>query len=73
MFSVAALETSNLLVTLLIFLLTVFAAWSVFFKSSSEWAPCYKGWIPWLGCAVEFGKAPLLFIQRAKDKVCLLA
>ena len=30
--------------------------------------PCY-GWIPWLGCAVEFGNAPLLFINDIRKRV----
>ena len=31
--------------------------------------PCYSGWIPWLGCAIEFGKAPLYFIEESRRKV----
>ncbi|XP_013405648.2 24-hydroxycholesterol 7-alpha-hydroxylase-like [Lingula anatina] len=37
-------------------------------KSSTD-PPILKGWVPWLGCAVEFGKAPLWFIQKAKCKL----
>jgi len=31
--------------------------------------PCYGGWIPWLGCAIEFGKCPLYFIEECRKKV----
>nr|XP_042704593.1 24-hydroxycholesterol 7-alpha-hydroxylase-like isoform X2 [Chrysemys picta bellii] len=30
--------------------------------------PCVSGWIPWLGAAFEFGKAPLEFIEQARVK-----
>ncbi|XP_075057422.1 24-hydroxycholesterol 7-alpha-hydroxylase [Mixophyes fleayi] len=30
--------------------------------------PCIRGWIPWLGAALEMGKAPLQFIERARQK-----
>ncbi|XP_003789291.1 24-hydroxycholesterol 7-alpha-hydroxylase isoform X1 [Otolemur garnettii] len=30
--------------------------------------PCIKGWIPWIGAAFEFGKAPLEFIEKARIK-----
>ncbi|CAH2245790.1 24-hydroxycholesterol 7-alpha-hydroxylase [Pelobates cultripes] len=30
--------------------------------------PCIRGWIPWLGAALEMGKAPLEFIERAREK-----
>ena len=40
--------------------------------------PCLGYWQPWIGCAVEFGKEPLYFIERARRKVsfffiCVLA
>ena len=31
--------------------------------------PCYSGWIPFLGCAVEFGKEPLNFIEKMRQQV----
>ncbi|XP_059166238.1 24-hydroxycholesterol 7-alpha-hydroxylase-like [Physella acuta] len=31
--------------------------------------PVYGGWIPWLGCAVEFGKRPLDFIEQMRKKL----
>ncbi|XP_036172050.1 24-hydroxycholesterol 7-alpha-hydroxylase isoform X3 [Myotis myotis] len=30
--------------------------------------PCISGWIPWIGAAFEFGKAPLEFIEKARIK-----
>ncbi|XP_051008888.1 24-hydroxycholesterol 7-alpha-hydroxylase [Acomys russatus] len=30
--------------------------------------PCIRGWIPWIGVAFEFGKAPLEFIEKARIK-----
>ncbi|KAM8778758.1 24-hydroxycholesterol 7-alpha-hydroxylase isoform 2-T2 [Rhynchonycteris naso] len=30
--------------------------------------PCIQGWIPWIGAAFEFGKAPLEFIEKARIK-----
>lgn len=31
--------------------------------------PERSGWLPWLGCAVAFGKAPLFFIQKMRREV----
>ena len=31
--------------------------------------PLRSGWLPWLGCALEFGKEPLNFIKRIRDEV----
>uniref|UniRef100_A0A8D0BGY4 Cytochrome P450 family 39 subfamily A member 1 n=1 Tax=Salvator merianae TaxID=96440 RepID=A0A8D0BGY4_SALMN len=30
--------------------------------------PCLRGWMPWIGAAFEFGKAPLDFIEEARLK-----
>nr|AAH37663.1 Cyp39a1 protein [Mus musculus] len=30
--------------------------------------PCIQGWIPWIGAGLEFGKAPLEFIEKARIK-----
>ncbi|XP_036910164.1 24-hydroxycholesterol 7-alpha-hydroxylase isoform X3 [Sturnira hondurensis] len=30
--------------------------------------PCIRGWIPWIGAAFDFGKAPLEFIEKARFK-----
>jgi len=44
---------------------------SLIYSSSSssrgKCPPLRTGWLPWLGCAVEFGKEPLNFINRTKD------
>ena len=31
--------------------------------------PIRSGWLPWLGCALEFGKEPLNFIRKTKIEV----
>ena len=31
--------------------------------------PVKGGWIPWVGCAIPFGKEPLWFIQRTRKEV----
>uniref|UniRef100_A0A8C5M9U8 Cytochrome P450 family 39 subfamily A member 1 n=1 Tax=Leptobrachium leishanense TaxID=445787 RepID=A0A8C5M9U8_9ANUR len=31
--------------------------------------PCIRGWIPWLGAALQMGKAPLEFIESAREKL----
>lgn len=31
--------------------------------------PVQGGWVPWLGCALDFGKEPLWYIKRTHDKV----
>lgn len=31
--------------------------------------PCKKGWIPWLGVGLQFGKAPLHYIKSVHDEV----
>lgn len=49
------------------------AAFAYFYRSSRrKWMhlpPMCQGWIPWLGCAVEFGKAPLHFIAEKQREV----
>lgn len=30
--------------------------------------PCIRGWIPWLGAALQMGREPLEFIHRARQK-----
>jgi len=34
--------------------------------------PCCKGWIPFIGCAIEFGKNPLAFFGQKMEEVCKL-
>lgn len=33
--------------------------------------PVRSGWLPWIGCALEFGKEPLNFIKRTQDEVLI--
>lgn len=36
---------------------------------TDRFPPVRSGWLPWLGCALEFGREPLNFINRTKDEV----
>ena len=38
-------------------------------STASGLPPCNSGWIPYLGCAVEFGKQPLQYIDSMYKKV----
>ena len=38
-------------------------------RSRQNLPPERSGWVPWLGCAVAFGKAPLLFIEDTRKAV----
>ncbi|XP_064397824.1 24-hydroxycholesterol 7-alpha-hydroxylase-like [Halichondria panicea] len=51
--------------------LLLWGLWMVLLKLKAKlrYPPVESGWIPWLGCAVAFGKAPLLFIQQTKEKL----
>ena len=31
--------------------------------------PVQGGWLPWVGCALQFGKEPLWYIKKTHDKV----
>lgn len=31
--------------------------------------PVEGGWVPWVGCAVAFGKEPLWYIKKTHEKV----
>ena len=33
-----------------------------------KYPPVIKGWIPWFGCAIDFGKEPLNFIKKSTEK-----
>ena len=49
----------------------LYGLWSILSRVTSRgkrYPPVRSGWIPWLGCAIAFGKAPLLFIQETRDK-----
>ncbi|XP_077173341.1 24-hydroxycholesterol 7-alpha-hydroxylase-like [Paroedura picta] len=34
--------------------------------------PCIRGWIPWLGATLQFGRAPLAFIEQARRQYGLV-
>ena len=55
-------------VALLLTVLVVFAAVGRHTKSGNL-PPCRSGWIPWLGAAIPFGKAPLHYIESCKNEV----
>ena len=52
---------------LLLVVLPVIALLSLHFLTAknTRYPPLIKGWIPWLGCAIDFGKAPLDFIKKS--------
>ena len=60
LFQPALFLVSFLLIAL--FLLNFLAAKNV------KYPPVIKGWIPWLGCAIDFGKAPLNFIRKSSER-----
>ena len=41
-------------------------------KKSKRLLPPCEGWIPWLGCAIEFGKNPIDFIEEKRLQVTSL-
>lgn len=68
-FAVFVLSTEMLLACLVV--IGVFIICIGYFKQKSQ-PPCLGYWQPWIGCAVEFGKEPLYFIERARRKVSYL-
>ena len=51
----------------LVTLLVVKRAFALY--GADKFPPVRSGWVPWVGCALEFGKEPLNFIKRTKDEV----
>ncbi|XP_050391627.2 24-hydroxycholesterol 7-alpha-hydroxylase [Patella vulgata] len=43
--------------------------WDNLFAEKPKTPPTHKGWIPWLGLALEFGKGPLHFIDRKRKEL----
>lgn len=41
-------------------------------EEAGKFPPMRTGWLPWIGCAIQFGKEPLNFIKRTKDEVTRL-
>lgn len=66
-----SLGSTGLLTAVFVFLSVIYY---VFSKKSQEnnAPPSCKGWIPWLGCAFDFGVAPLGFIDKKRREVCKL-
>ncbi|XP_067674947.1 24-hydroxycholesterol 7-alpha-hydroxylase-like [Haliotis asinina] len=38
-------------------------------RNHDKQPPVYQGWIPWLGCAIEFGRSPLTFILQKQEEL----
>ena len=68
-FSVYVLFTELILACLAA--ITVYIICIEIFKQKSQ-PPCVGYWQPWIGCALQFGKEPLYFIERARTKVSSL-
>lgn len=65
----ALISSSNLLTLLLFGLVTVVLIIFLRQKKKHSFPPTHSGWVPWMGCAIEFGKSPLQFISSMKEKV----
>ncbi|XP_061176451.1 24-hydroxycholesterol 7-alpha-hydroxylase-like [Saccostrea echinata] len=58
------------LLTALILALSIFYFFSYRKRlQNNKYPPSYEGWIPWLGCAFEFGVAPLGFIEKKRREL----
>lgn len=66
-----SLGSTGLLTAVFVFLSVIYY---IFSKKTQEnnAPPSCKGWIPWLGCAFDFGVAPLGFIDKKRREVCKL-
>ena len=53
---------------LVVLLVIAFLSIDFLGKKNIKYPPLIKGWIPWLGCAIDFGKAPLNFIKESWQK-----
>ena len=49
------------------FIVITYFVKSVLARKSNQ-PPIVTGWLPWIGCAIDFGKTPLEFIRRARDQ-----
>ena len=65
-FSVFVLS-SELLLACLVAIIASIICIEVFKQQNRP--PCLGFWQPWIGCALEFGKEPLYFIESARRKV----
>lgn len=66
-----SLGSTGLLTAVFVFLSVIYY---IFSKKTQEnnAPPSCKSWIPWLGCAFDFGVAPLGFIDKKRREVCKL-
>jgi len=64
----ASLELLQPALFLVGFLVTALLSLSFLATKNVKKPPVIKGWIPWLGCAIDFGKAPLYFIKKSSEK-----
>lgn len=53
---------------LVVLLVIAFLSKNFLREKNIKYPPLIKGWIPWLGCAIDFGKAPLNFIKESWQK-----
>ena len=52
--------------------LVLYALWRLYnwyILGGARLPPVQSGWLPWVGCAMEFGREPLFFIDRTRRKV----
>ena len=62
-------QENNWKIILVLSIVTLFTVYYLVNKSKKHNYPPSHGWIPFIGCAVEFGKDPLHFINWATQKV----
>jgi len=53
---------------LVVFLVIALLSLNFLAAKNVKYPPVIKGWIPWLGCAIDFGKEPLNFIKKSTEK-----
>lgn len=59
--------TISLIITVSLLLIIYFSS-----NTTKNEPPIDKGWIPWLGCAINMGEKPLQFIEQKRKEVSLL-
>ena len=53
---------------LVVFLVIALLSLNFLAAKNVKYPPVIKGWIPWLECAIDFGKEPLNFIKKSTEK-----
>ncbi|XP_062617182.1 24-hydroxycholesterol 7-alpha-hydroxylase-like [Saccostrea cucullata] len=64
-----SLEPATLLTSLILALSIIYFFLYRKRLQNNKYPPSYEGWIPWLGCAFEFGIAPLAFIEKKRREL----